>query len=117
MSKPTRIQLSRKKDWRMPPNTKVVSRPSKFGNPYNWQDFLTPSSGPRKAKATVTRFFLWSVIQIQEGRQPTDFIEWFRWIAEHLHEIRDADHVACWCKLTEICHGDVLIELANKERP
>lgn len=32
--KPQRIQLSRKKGWRMPPNTLKVDRTSKWGNPF-----------------------------------------------------------------------------------
>jgi hypothetical protein len=39
MSGPVRVQLSRAKGWRMPPNTVVVSRPSKFGNPHDWRDW------------------------------------------------------------------------------
>lgn len=34
MSKPLRIQISRKKGWRMPPNTVKVARPGPFGNPF-----------------------------------------------------------------------------------
>ena len=29
-----RIQLSRRKGWRMPPNTVSVARPTKWGNPF-----------------------------------------------------------------------------------
>lgn len=32
--KPIGIQLRRTKGWRLPPNTVVVSRPSKWGNPF-----------------------------------------------------------------------------------
>ena len=31
---PKRIQLSRKKGWRMPPNTVKVDRSTKWGNPF-----------------------------------------------------------------------------------
>lgn len=31
---PRRVQLSRRKGWRMPPNTVKVSRPTKWGNPH-----------------------------------------------------------------------------------
>jgi Domain of unknown function (DUF4326) len=34
MTKPIRVQLSRKKGWRMPANTVNVARPSKWGNPF-----------------------------------------------------------------------------------
>ena len=32
--RPMRLQLSRKKGFRLPPNTVVVARPSKWGNPF-----------------------------------------------------------------------------------
>ena len=32
--KPKRIQLRRRKGWRMPPNTKKVDRTTKWGNPF-----------------------------------------------------------------------------------
>ena len=32
---PVRVRLSRKKGWRKPPNTVVVSRPTKWGNPFS----------------------------------------------------------------------------------
>lgn len=32
---PTRLQLSRRKGWRMPPNTVNVARPTMFGNPWH----------------------------------------------------------------------------------
>jgi hypothetical protein len=31
---PKRIQRRRTKGWRLPPNTVIVSRPTKWGNPY-----------------------------------------------------------------------------------
>ena len=31
---PKRIQLSRKKGWRMPPDTEIVDRSTKWGNPF-----------------------------------------------------------------------------------
>ena len=30
----------------------------------------------------------------------------------HLHELR-GKNLACWCKLDEPCHADVLLKLAN----
>jgi hypothetical protein len=35
---PIRVQLSRKKGWKMPPNTIYVGRPTKWGNPYKVED-------------------------------------------------------------------------------
>ena len=35
---PQRVQLRRTKGWRKPPNTVVVARPSKWGNPFSYHD-------------------------------------------------------------------------------
>ena len=45
---PTRIQLRRTKGWRLPPNTVVVSRPSRWGNPFLLRQVepLPPSPEP-----------------------------------------------------------------------
>ena len=37
---PIRVQLSRKKGWRMPENTVSVARPGKFGNPFNQENAI-----------------------------------------------------------------------------
>lgn len=37
MTAPIRIQRSRAKGWRMPPNTIYVGRPGRFGNPFPWR--------------------------------------------------------------------------------
>jgi hypothetical protein len=85
---PERIQLSRKKGWKMPPNTVVVARPTRWGNPF-----------------CVKKY----------GRAGA--VEMFRKELERcglsgLHELR-GKNLACWCKLGEPCHADVLLEKAN----
>ena len=35
---PQRYQLSRKRGWRLPPNTISVARPGKYGNPHRMRD-------------------------------------------------------------------------------
>ncbi len=92
---PKRIQLSRKKGWRMPPNTVSVARPTKWGNPVKVGDPGYPSS--------------------------EDAVRWYR---EHITpqslmgkdaavELR-GKNLACWCKPGQPCHADVLLEIANK---
>lgn len=36
-SRPYRVQLRRTKGWRLPPNTTVVSRPTRWGNPFGYR--------------------------------------------------------------------------------
>ena len=104
---PKRIQLSRKKGWRKPKNTVVVSRPSKFGNPFSWKNY-TQLSGEQRKYAAMRDFENWL------GGQPDIilFSEKRRWILDHLEELR-GKNLACWCKPGEPCHADVLLELAN----
>lgn len=91
---PIRVQLSRKKGWRMPPNTVKVSRPSKWGNPYRVDQW-----GQQQA---VTMF--------------RDYLKHWMWKASEnalcLQELR-GKNLACWCKPGQPCHADVLLELAN----
>ena len=103
MSAPVRVQLSRAKGWRMPPNTVIVSRPSKWGNPFKvggWAR-LAPGLGPAlpikvsSAGRAVTLFRM-----LCEDRTPD------------LSTLR-GKNLACWCKLDAPCHADVLLELAN----
>lgn len=88
--KPERIQLRRTKGWRLPPNTVVVARPSKWGNPFKVGESFT-------AREAVRQFELWcikhNVIDIQT-------------------ELR-GKNLACWCALDAPCHADVLLRIAN----
>ena len=91
---PKRIQLSRRKGWRKPEGCIVVSRPSKWGNPY----------------------------KITNGMSAQVVIQWYRadlWQTDKINmrnEIRrelGGHDLACWCPLDQPCHADVLLEIAN----
>jgi hypothetical protein len=104
MNTPTRIQLSRKKGWRMPPNTVKVDRSTKWGNPYA----VKP---PEFLAAQAMRCFEISVgLSMLGSRCMNDGIDW---IASHLKELR-GKNLACWCKPGQPCHADVLLRLANQ---
>lgn len=105
MTKPKRIQLSRRKGWRKPEGAIVVARPSKWGNPHIvgdftpvWRDRLGwPERFDRATAVTAYRLNLrtWDV---DDAR---------RELAGH--------DLACWCPLDEPCHADVLLEIANTD--
>lgn len=99
MSKPIRVQLSRRKGWRMPPNTASVARPTKWGNPFK----VDPENGFNRAGA-VNAFR----ILVSSFDEPT-------WQTD-IHELR-GKNLACWCPLGQPCHADVLLELANQDTP
>lgn len=119
MSKPKRIQLKRTKGWRKPEGAVVVSRPSKWGNPFKVGEMthLWHRSG-----AWPYDFYR-DVFQVVDRRHA---VALFRsvltepeiWQDQPLvghgwqHELRGRD-LACWCPLDQPCHADVLLEVAN----
>lgn len=97
---PVRIQLQRRKGWRMPANTVSVARPTKWGNPYR---IVTPAFGSmeRETRAgAVAAFRLRLVGLLAIG-------------AVDLSPLR-GKNLACFCRLDQPCHADVLLEFANK---
>lgn len=103
---PKRIQLSRKKGYRLPENAVKVARPTRWGNPFNWQADGIHTEQERKQWA-VFSFREWLVfggIDLAIDRRD--------WILENIHLLRGKD-LACFCKPDEPCHADVLLELAN----
>ena len=88
---PERIQLKRKKGWRLPANTVVVSRPSRWGNPFRVGEYSA-----EKAVALYRASLAGETLKRAQA------------------QLRGKS-LACWCKPGRPCHADVLIELANKE--
>jgi hypothetical protein len=87
---PHRVQLSRRKGWRKPENTVVVARPSRWGNPFSVDVY------GRDAAVAMFREYALDVL----GRD--------RIVAELAGK-----NLACWCRLDQRCHADVLLEIAN----
>ena len=85
-----RIQQKRMKGWRKPPNTVCVSRPSKWGNPFKLEE-----QGRERAVALYRKW-------LTTGKGKCLPIE----------ELR-GKNLACYCKLADPCHADVLLEIAN----
>lgn len=106
MTKPARIQLSRRGGWRLPPNSVSVSRPGKWGNP-----FPVGKEGPLGRVAPdqegAVGFFR-SMLADPELRAAADYPS-----DEEIRASLKGRHLACWCKLGTPCHADVLIEVAN----
>lgn len=103
---PERIQLSRRKGWRMPENTVKVCRPGKFGNP-----FPVGGNGPmeryspdREGAVGHFKAMLADPEMRAAAGYPSD--------DEIRSELR-GKNLACWCLLEGPCHGDVLLEIAN----
>lgn len=108
-----RIQRKRIRGWRMPPNTVYVGRPGKWGNPFKWQDADADVIPKNIAKECAKESFeTWltrpGVIMDIEHLEPRR-----QWILDNIHELAGKD-LACWCRVGECCHADVLLELARQ---
>jgi len=114
---PKRIQRKRTKGWKMPENTIYIGRPGKFGNPFTakgCRDAGYSGTDREINERCVKAFRAW--LCSKHWRENWDGEESERRrqaILDSLHELRDKN-VADWCKEGDPCHGDVLLELANR---
>ena len=127
---PERVQLSRRKGWRMPGNTVYVGRPSLWGNPWSIKDATEVRNIPtEQARA-------WCVVQYQQelthwgllsdyglhasdGRfdaltAAIDMLH-LRNMGEVAAKMLRGKNLACWCPLDQPCHADVLLRIANED--
>lgn len=114
---PDRIQLSRAKGWRLPPNTVVVARPSIWGNPWRIEEFYRPGLNTlTDAQAEAVRRFRAALVGFESNGSWCPPIPHpgsrIGKIIARLPELR-GKNLACWCKPGTPCHADVLLELAN----
>ena len=82
-----RISYNRYIDGKLPPGTKLVTRPSKFSNPFH-----VAEHGREKA---VQLFEKYLDEKIEEGFD--------------LSELKGFD-LACVCDLKDLCHADILLK-------
>lgn len=114
---PVRVQLRRTKGWRMPPNTVKVTRPSVYGNPY-----IVGADGQQDV--CVEKFRALVTGENPLGLRLTPIRERFasrrcgfahrdlNWNERAIAALR-GKNLACWCRVGDPCHADVLLELAN----
>lgn len=115
--KPRRIQLSRKKGWRMPANTVKVDRSTKWGNPFHHKQ--GDEVGSHEMAENASR--IGGVrINLEDRPNTADqavatYLWWIESVQVSLEvsELR-GKNLACWCKPGAKCHADVLLELANR---
>ena len=106
---PHRVRRSRKKGSRLPENTVVVSRPSKWGNPFKLGGFV-PGLGTLHTMADVVAAYRQDLIRrLQQDTSSGCYLR----VAMEI-ELR-GKNLACWCALDHPCHADVLLRLANPD--
>lgn len=129
-TKPKRIQLSRKKGWRMPHGARKVDRATPFGNPFKvgmtvyLHEDGAPSKGYRSRSVVVrdTEHSIELFRLAYTSGEIVDFLPPYQfnhlpvpdgWGAPDLLEMLRGRDLACWCPLDKPCHADVLLDLAN----
>jgi len=105
---PVRIQISRRKGWRMPPDTVKVDRSTRWGNP-----FVVGQHGTQAECVALYARLAGGHVPISFGRDTYEAArESLRLICEDISELR-GKNLACWCRLDQPCHADVLLAIAN----
>ncbi len=103
---PRRVQLSRKKGWKMPENTVKVDRTTKWGNP-----FVVGEHGTRAECVRLFELMLGGLLCLSTGNgdAQTAYMAMARRDREQLR----GKNLACWCPPGAACHADVLLVMAN----
>lgn len=114
MSSPIRVQRKRVKGYKMPENTVSVTRPGKWGNPFK-VNMPVPEEWVSKLNHDDHFHFMKFECGYVDGAENAV------WLFRHyvaptldLTELR-GKNLACFCKIGDACHADVLLELANKD--
>lgn len=115
MSKPIRIQRRRIKGWKKPDNAVVVTRPTRYGNPFQpftvvtvpeWYLTRLDVLSVRTVKVCCGNIsHTVNLFEIYATNRLWHYSDW-------LDELRGRD-LCCWCSLGKQCHADVLLKLAN----
>ena len=119
--KPIRIQRQRTKGWRMPANTVYVGRPTKWGNPFiastdpdaRYGRGISAEIAVNCFRRCLDKEGLWSSIPVHQWPQGKIPAEWVT-VEDVRLELR-GKNLACWCRLDQPCHADVLLEIANAD--
>jgi hypothetical protein len=104
-----RAQLSRKKGWRMPPNTVKVCRPGIYGNRYVIGGNPTLHVDGQLVEVTDAE------TAVRLHREELEY--WAREKPEMVRELLEplrGKNLACWCKIGDSCHADNYLLMANR---
>ena len=106
-----RIQMSRQRPWRADnPDAVIVARPHEWSNPFRVGDTATVMDAQNEPKVVVISpalavalFDSWLMTTCGPG------------IDEQIVRELGGRDLACWCRLDQPCHADVLLRIANQE--
>lgn len=114
---PIRVQRKRTRGYRLPENTICVTRGTKWGNPFKIGSFVRSED----INFQITPNEFWSVPIRTNLQAATAYKYWIHYHPKG-HEIAEmakielkGKNLACWCSLSEDCHADVLLRIANEQ--
>jgi hypothetical protein len=115
---PQRIQRKRTKGWRMPEGAVYVGRPTVWGSPWTVRDAYWLPTDQRRGFA-VRRFREEVGPCLLSDNDAADRLGYpIGTPVEQIIRVHLAGKdLACWCPLDQPCHADVLLEIANGDRP
>jgi hypothetical protein len=104
---PLRIQRKRAKGFRLPTGTVCVTRPGKWGNPFETADEFAVAFRMVAESVAAAPIF---------PRNPWSCDQEFRRMVVIVRDIKElhGKTLACWCSLDNPCHADVLAREASK---
>jgi hypothetical protein len=131
---PQRIQRQRSKGWRKPDGCVIVTRPTKWGNPFRIGALVRDpgwSAGPAHPYDGPLGEGTYSAFEVRRVRDAADATDLFRayvefhddeWPPDVIRRELGGKDLACWCPLPapgepDHCHAAVLLRLAATEGP
>lgn len=111
VSAPRRIQLTRKKGWRLPVGAVKVDRTTVFGNPFKAGE--SNGLGWGEVRDAAHAVWLYNRWLTTPSRSIVFELDRHDDIVRRLPALAGKD-LACWCSSGAPCHADVLLELANR---
>lgn len=106
---PQRIQLSRRRGYKLPANTIVVARPGKWGNP-----FIIGMHGTREYCVKLFNLLCAGYLAVSTDSECCAAQLRFRAYAKKNIKRLRGKNLACWCPLDKPCHADTLLKIANR---
>jgi hypothetical protein len=114
-----RIQRKRTKGWKMPDGAVSATRPGKFGNPFRVGGYFkigNGGSGFTYLECLLPEYLTADFVEVETVEQAVEMFREYR----RRYPIKPIDlselrgkNLACWCRLDQPCHADVLLEIAN----
>ena len=131
MTQPIRVQRKRTKGFKLPENTVCVTRGTKWGNPFKVIDGFIVFPTNKTSYFPLYRIknednansilATWYDMLINGERKFDGIIlpEWIVFSPINKKDIKElkGKNLACFCKITDVCHADILLILANEPKP